>query len=187
MFETLKTLFNPKSPEERAGEITIGEYFSSLLSPIDGENVQYLRDSLHSALLERDVPSALIAVGSVVRGVSSKKSFYNSAGPNDIDLKLIIADPKKGKVFYNALEQWSETLGERFTGVDGPLKAIRFTHRIIPEEHINFKYDGGFRIEPREGKKLDLIVKGVGYLPAGPHIEAERDRNNAFVVLYHDK
>jgi hypothetical protein len=197
MLNTLKKYFSRKQPEteipevveqaKREGEVTSNEYFSSLLSSTDAENVQYLRDSLHSALLENNVGSALIAVGSVVTGVSSKEQYFNSAGPDDIDLKVIIASQAQGNTFYGVLEKWSKNLNGRFTEIDGHPNEIRFTHRQVPEEHIDFHYDGGFRIKPSEGKTIDLIVKGVGYLPAGPHIEAERERNHAFVVLYHDK
>lgn len=173
--------------QKRKGEVNADEYFSALLPSTDAENVQYLRDSIHSTLLDLGVHSALIAVGSVVTGVSSKKDYWRSGGPDDIDLKVIVADQKQGEVFYEALQKWSKGLNERMAEITNAGSLVgRYTHRPFPEEHVDFCYDVGFVIKPVEGKTIDLIVKCPAYLPSGPHIEAERKRDHAFVLLYQD-
>ncbi|MBR9691189.1 hypothetical protein GOV06_00210 [Candidatus Woesearchaeota archaeon] len=195
MLDTIRKYFRgaaqkvEESPKvkKREGEISKEEYLSSLLSPVDRDNVEYLRDSIHQALLEKDIKSALIAVGSVVTGVASGEDYYNSAGPDDIDLKVIVADQEQGNEFYGVFLEWGEKLNGRFVEVDGHPTVIRYTHiHMTDEESINFHYDGGYIITPKEGKTIDLIVKGVRFLPAGKHIEEERNRNHAFSVLYKD-
>ena len=55
------------------------------------------------------------------------------------------------------------------------------------DDYMNFGYDKCYIIKPPMGKKLDLIVKNTCYLTAKDHIHKEREKNNAFVILYQDK
>ncbi|MBI5391743.1 hypothetical protein HZB00_01950 [Candidatus Woesearchaeota archaeon] len=180
--------------EQRTRELSREAYLSSL-EEVDRDHVIGLSDSLHDYLLARKIESALIAVGSTVIGIPHRKKT-GWVKPNDIDVKVIARYDDFDK-FVNGLQGYARALREHL-----PFRArlksdellrmqARGSYFALEEDqrmsYKNFSYDSGFVIKPEEGRDLDIIAKNPRLLNAHAHILGERQRNNAFVVLYEDK
>jgi hypothetical protein len=168
----------------RKEELTTQEYYKLLKKQNEISNVKFLSDILKKYFTDKKIPTALIGVGSVVTGLKKKKENYEgTAGYNDIDIKLIIDNQNQYKEFNKATKELKNLLRINFINVEYNIIRPTDAHHI--EDHIHFGYNNGYVIESKNRKKLDLIIKNPAYLPAKEHIEMERKKKNAFVILYH--
>lgn len=170
------------------GEIPSDHYLNHMLDPFDRANVNYIHFSLHRYLLQRNVSSALIAVGSTVTGVASTEGFVGSASPQDLDLKVIACQLRQSERFRTTISEWRFNLSKKkFPLPTRSPFSVRYTYQDrTREDYAEFGYDGGIILTPSLGKTIDLIVKNPHGLRARDHITKEQELGNSFSVLYLD-